>query len=133
MFTHAQKLDSYCHGRPFCDSGYRKQHCLRLGRDDPSQTGGQTAHTIYNSYGTPPTDEPVRLEGKLDTAVGLEIVNAVGCPGMQLTVVCRSNRQAKIHSAHLYVEGVDVMGGMQAGFGADLIQLNFSLYTFPSP
>jgi hypothetical protein len=83
------------------------------------QTGGQTAATIHNYYGTPPQQEPVRLEGKLAVAGDLELLQAIGCPGMRLTVTCRSSRRAKIQSAHLCVEGVDVMAGLQAGFGSD--------------
>src|SRR6516162_8027592 len=65
------------------------------------QTGGQTAATIHNYYGTPPQQEPVRLEGKLAVAGDLELLQAIGCPGMRLTVTCRSSRRAKIQSAHL--------------------------------
>ena len=38
---------------------------------------------------------------------------------MRLTITCRSSRRAKIQSAHLYIEGVDLMAGLQAGFGSD--------------
>jgi hypothetical protein len=38
---------------------------------------------------------------------------------MRLTVICRSTRPAKIQSAHLLIEGVDVMRGIQQGFGTD--------------
>ena len=50
----------------------------------------------------------------------LELLAAIGCPGMRLTVICRSSRPAKIQSAHLLVEDVDMMRGLQAGFGSDL-------------
>lgn len=83
------------------------------------QAGGQTAHTIHNYYGSSATEEAIQLEGKLDTASDLEIINAIGCPGMRLTVICRSSRPAKIQSAHLLIDDVDVMGGFQQGFGAD--------------
>lgn len=83
------------------------------------QSGGQTAHTIHNYYGAPKTEEAIQLEGKLDTASELELINAIGCPGMRLTVICRGSRPAKIQSAHLLIDDVDVMGGFQQGFGAD--------------
>ncbi|HEU5408871.1 MAG TPA: hypothetical protein VFU48_13970, partial [Nitrospira sp.] len=83
------------------------------------QTGGQTAQTIHNYYGSSATEEGVQLEGKLDTAGDLGIINAIGCPGMQLTVICRGSRPAKIKSAYLLIDEVDVMGGFQQGFGAD--------------
>ena len=83
------------------------------------QIGGQTAHSITNVYGTPQAEEPIRLDGKLDTAGDLELLRVIGCPGMRLTIICRSKRPAKIQSAHLYVEGVDMMGGLQTGFGSD--------------
>ena len=83
------------------------------------QTGGQTAHIIHNFYQSSPTEESVRLEGKLDTASDLEIMNAIGCPGMRLTVICRSSRPAKIQSAHLLIDDVDVMEGFQQGFGGN--------------
>jgi hypothetical protein len=83
------------------------------------QKGGQTAHIINNYHGVPPGEEPLRLECKVDTAVDLELIQFTGCPGVRFTVICRSTRPAKIHSAHLYVQGVDVMRGLQAGFGTD--------------
>jgi hypothetical protein len=83
------------------------------------QIGGQTAHTIHNYYGSSATEETVQLEGKLDTASDLEIITAIGCPGMRLTVICRSSRPAKIQSAHLLIDDVDVMGGFRQGFGGD--------------
>src|SRR5262245_37125205 len=83
------------------------------------QLGGQAAHSITNYYGFPPADESVKLDGKLDSAGDLELLQTIGCPGMRLTVICRSTRPAKIQSAHLYVEGVDMMGGLQSGFGSD--------------
>jgi hypothetical protein len=83
------------------------------------QTGGQTAHIIHNLYQSSPTEESVRLEGKLDMASDLEIIKAIGCPGMRLTVICRSSRPAKIQSAHLLIDDVDVMEGFQQGFGGN--------------
>jgi hypothetical protein len=83
------------------------------------QTGGQTAHTIHNYYGSPTTEEPVQIEAKLDAASDLELISAIGCPGMRLTLICRSSRPAKIQSAHLLIDDVDVMAGLQQGFRAD--------------
>jgi len=83
------------------------------------QTGGQTAHTIHNHYGSTAKEDAIQLEGKLDMASDLERTNAIGCPGMRLTLICRSSRPAKIQSAHLLIDDVDVMGGFQQGFGAD--------------
>jgi len=83
------------------------------------QTGGQTAHTIHNHYGSMAEKDAIQLEGKLDPAIDLELISAIGCPGMRLTVICRSSRPAKIQSAHLLIDDVDVMGGLQQGFGAD--------------
>ncbi|MCO6437296.1 MAG: hypothetical protein J5J06_09445 [Phycisphaerae bacterium] len=83
------------------------------------QTGGQTAHTIHNYFGAPGTVEAVRLEAKLELAGDLQLMKAIGCPGMRLTVVCRSSRPARIRSAHFLIDGVNVMEGLQQGFGAD--------------
>lgn len=83
------------------------------------QTGGQTAHVIHNYQGIPPVDEPVQLEGKLDVSSSLEVMQAIGCPGMRFTVISRGTRQAKIKSAHLHVEGDNFMSGLQQGFGTD--------------
>ena len=83
------------------------------------QIGGQTAHSIHNYYGLQKADEPVRLEGKLDVAGDLELIAATGCPGLRLTVICRSSRPAKIQSASLFVSNVDVMSGFQSGFNHD--------------
>lgn len=84
-----------------------------------SQVGGQTAHTIINNYVSTPKDEAVKLEGKLETGGDLKLINEMGCPGMCLTVICRGERAAKIQSAHLLIDDVDVMGGMREGFATD--------------
>jgi hypothetical protein len=87
------------------------------------QTGGQTAHVInnyQNAPNAPQPDEAIQLEGKLEVATGLELMHATGCPGLQLTVICRSVRAAKIKSAFLFVEGDDFLSGFQVGFGNDL-------------
>lgn len=84
------------------------------------QSGGQIAHSIHNYYGASSPDEPIRIEGKLEMAAELELLRAIGCPGLRLTVICRGTRPVKIHSAHLLIEGVDVMRGLQHGFGADM-------------
>lgn len=83
------------------------------------QTGGQIAHEIHNYYGLPTTEEAVRLEATLEMAGDLQLIRAMGCPGMRLTVICRSARPAKIQSAHLLIHDVDVMRGFQQGFDAD--------------
>ena len=83
------------------------------------QTGGQTAHIIHNYYGPQATEEAVQLEAKLDQAADLGLIKALGCHGMRLTVICRGSRQAKIHSAHLLIDDVDVMSDLQQGFGSD--------------
>jgi hypothetical protein len=83
------------------------------------QSGGQAAHVINNYHVVPPSDESVRLEGKMDMGVDFDHIAAFGCVGSRLTVICRSNRPAKIQSAHLYIEGVDVMKGIQKGFGSN--------------
>ncbi|MEK6642434.1 MAG: hypothetical protein AABZ08_00875 [Planctomycetota bacterium] len=83
------------------------------------QMGGQTAHTIHNHYGSPTIEEAVHLEAKLDMASDLQLIGAIGCPGMRLTVICRSSRPAKIRSARLLIDDVDVVGRLEQGFGAD--------------
>jgi len=85
------------------------------------QSGGQTAHTIHNYYGSPPTEEAVRLEAKLDTSDELQLINSFGCPGMRLTVICRGQRPAKIKTAYLMIDDVDVMGGFQQAFGTGVV------------
>jgi hypothetical protein len=84
------------------------------------QTGGQTAHTIHNYYGTPPSDEALVLDCKWDTAGDPDLLAAIGCPGMRLTVICRSNRPAKIRSAYLMIQGVSLIHELQTGDGSDL-------------
>lgn len=49
------------------------------------QTGGQTAHTIHNYYGSPTAEQAVQLEAKLDMASDLQLLGAIGCAGMRLT------------------------------------------------
>jgi hypothetical protein len=84
------------------------------------QTGGQTAHVIHNYGNTPPSEERILLDAKLSPAGDLELLQAIGCPGMRLTVICRGTRPAKIRAAHLFIEDVDVMKGMQEGFDSNL-------------
>jgi len=84
------------------------------------QSGGQAAHTINNYYGTLPSEEAVALDCKLDTAGDPDMLAAIGCPGMRLTVICRSNRPAKIHSAHLMIQGVSLIHELRTGVGSDL-------------
>jgi hypothetical protein len=84
----------------------------------PNQSGGQVAHTITNYYQAPnPEDEPVRVEGKVSLSAGLESIQHFGCPGLLLTVVCRSKRPAKLRRAMLCVTGKGIIAAMQAGFG----------------
>ncbi|MBL9164626.1 MAG: hypothetical protein JNL18_18000 [Planctomycetaceae bacterium] len=83
------------------------------------QTGGQVAHSITNIYSTPFVDDVVELDAKLAMENDLSLVAATGCPGMKLTVINRGTRQAKIQKAYLLVANVEVMKGMQQGFGTD--------------
>ena len=82
------------------------------------QQGGQTAHTIINYHGHSMADEPVQLDAKLDMVTDLEMIRALGCPGMRLTVICRSSRQAKIKSAHLLIDNVKALDAFEKGFDA---------------
>jgi hypothetical protein len=83
------------------------------------QSGGQTAHSINNYYGSTDGEDAIQLDGKLESANDTGLIQTFGCPGARATVICRSMRPAKIQSAHLHVVGVNVMSGLQAGFGSD--------------
>jgi hypothetical protein len=84
----------------------------------PNQSGGQVAHTITNYYQAPnPDDEPVRVEGKVSLSAGLELIQHFGCPGLLLTVICRSKRPAKLRRAMLCLTGKGIIAALQAGFG----------------
>jgi hypothetical protein len=83
-----------------------------------NQIGGQVAHIIHNHYGSALPDEPIQLEAKVDMANDLQILSALGCAGVRLTVICRGVRQAKIQSAHLLIDNVDVISAFEQGFGA---------------
>lgn len=85
------------------------------------QTGGQTAHTITNNYyAAPPVEESVQLDATLIAVNDIRYLIEFGCAGLQLTVACRGTRVAKIQSAFLSIDCVDVMPGLQQGFNSDL-------------
>lgn len=83
------------------------------------QIGGQTAHVIHNHYAAPPADETVQVIGKLEFASGLEVIQTTGCFGLQLLVICRSNRPAKVRAAHLLIKGHGFIRSLQQGFSGD--------------
>ena len=84
-----------------------------------NQSGGQTAHTI-NNFTHPVSDEDsVQVDGNLTVAGSLKELQRVGCPGLVLTVVCRSIRAAKIRKALLCVEGRGFLAAYEGGFGAE--------------
>lgn len=84
------------------------------------QSGGQTAHIINNNYLSQQSEEEaVRLEANLESACGLDVLAAFGCPGLRLSIICRSVRPAKIQLVSLCITGVNVMAGIQKGFGSD--------------
>jgi hypothetical protein len=80
-------------------------------------TGGQVAHTITNNYLNPADEEPVRLEGCISFSAGMQ---PFGCPYLELMVVCRSRRPAKIRQAMLCLVSKGIMAAYQEGFGSDM-------------
>jgi hypothetical protein len=82
-----------------------------------NQSGGQTAHTI-NNFAQQSTEDAVKLSGKLAVEGSLEELQRIGCPGLVLTVICKSRRAAKIRKALLCVEGRGFVAAIEGGFGA---------------
>ncbi len=83
-------------------------------------SGGQVAHRITNIYPVPPEDEAVRIEAKSTISAGPEFMQSLGCPGLVLTITCRSKRPAKIRRARLCLVDQGIMAAIQAGFGSDM-------------
>lgn len=83
------------------------------------QSGGQTAQVIHNYYGNQASDESIEIVGRLEFASGMELVQKTGCFGLQLTVICRSNRPARIRTAYLLVKGHGFAARFQEGFSGD--------------
>ncbi|MDX1946325.1 MAG: hypothetical protein SFU86_13070 [Pirellulaceae bacterium] len=85
------------------------------------QAGGQVAHSIKNIYHAPvATDDRVLLEGKVGPLGDLKTINRFGTPGVQLTVVNRGTRPAKIARAQFCVEGKGFLAAFEKGFGHKL-------------
>jgi hypothetical protein len=82
-----------------------------------NQTGGQMAHEIHNYQQAPPQDKHLHIEGTLSTAADTNLLTAFGCPGLKLLVVNRGKRTAKIRGAVLSLEGTNLIGAFQRGFG----------------
>lgn len=81
------------------------------------QSGGQAAHVINNYNRPPPEDDSIVVDGSLCIAGDMGLLQTFGCPGLQLTVACRSKRPAKIRHATLSVEGRGFVEALQAGWG----------------
>src|SRR5690606_29572019 len=62
----------------------------------------------------PSEAEDVLVEGKTTITAGHE---AVGCPYLTLTVVCRSKRPAKIRRATISLLDQGIVAALEAGFG----------------
>ncbi len=85
------------------------------------QTGGQVAHSIKNIYNAPlPADDRILLEGKVDPLADLKTIKRFGTAGVQLTVVNRGTRPAKIARAQFCVEGKGFVAALERGFGQKL-------------
>jgi hypothetical protein len=81
------------------------------------QSGGQAAHVINNYNSPPPEDDKIVVEGSLSIVGRPELLKAFGCPGLELTVTCRSKRPAKIRKADLSTEGRGFVAALQRGWG----------------
>ena len=56
------------------------------------------------------------LRGELSSCADFFVMNAVGCPCLELTVACSGRRRAKLEGAKLRLEGTDLMRKFQDGF-----------------
>ena len=82
------------------------------------------AHDKRNS-GAPPIpsasvdDETLVLSARLSINRDAAIIERIGCPVLELELVCRSKRPAKIAEAKLHVRGPHVLAAMQQAFSTD--------------
>lgn len=83
-----------------------------------NQSGGQNAHTINNYSNQHLDDEQVSVKGSLSVGGTLKLIERIGCPGLELRVICQSRRQAKISKAYLCAEGRGFIAALEAGYGA---------------
>jgi hypothetical protein len=67
---------------------------------------------------TRPDDDTVKLEGRLSIDPGL--ADDFGCPGIQVTLISRGKRPAKISGAALCVEGGPFLPAFEKAFGGSL-------------
>ena len=63
--------------------------------------------------------DTVAVSAKLSVIAHLEILKQVGCPCLNLRLVCTSQRPAKIRGAELQVKGSHYIEAFQKGFNAD--------------
>ncbi|MGB2998821.1 MAG: hypothetical protein WBC59_09335, partial [Phycisphaerae bacterium] len=62
--------------------------------------------------------ERIVLSASLSITGDINIINAIGCAGLLLAVVCKSKRPAKIKDAYVSVKGRDLLAAFQKGFGS---------------
>ena len=75
--------------------------------------------TTKASSGETDYDEKASLSARLSIGSHLELLQQVGCPYLNLTLVCTSKRPAKIRGAELRIKGPQYMKLFQEGFGTD--------------
>ncbi|MCE9524480.1 MAG: hypothetical protein K8R36_00330 [Planctomycetales bacterium] len=84
------------------------------------QTGGQVAHSIKNIYNSPTADDRLQIEGTIGPIADLKTLKQFGSAGVQLTVVNRGARPAKIARAQFCVQGKGFLAALERGFAEDL-------------
>lgn len=65
------------------------------------------------------SEEPVLLDVHLSINQGLNVLQRIGCPCLELSVVCRSKRAARVSEARIHVRGPHVLAAVQQAFGTN--------------
>ena len=64
-------------------------------------------------------DEPVLVTGHLSINQTLEVLQRIGCPCLELKLICRSKRPARIGGAEIHVRGPHILTATQKAFSTD--------------
>jgi len=72
-------------------------------------------------------DNRLKLDCKFGLAASQQILSAIGCPCVELTLVSRSKRAAKISRLMIGVKGEGFLAEIQKGFSQQLISSDISI------
>lgn len=66
-----------------------------------------------------PDDAPVELTAELSINQDLAVLQQIGCPCLELSLICRSARPARISGASLHVRAPHILAAFQQAFSTD--------------